>query len=71
MARQAKSADVGFDLLTGTEVARALRVSDETLLRWVRRGHFPPPLRFGGWLKRWRRSTVAAWLDAAQEKRAA
>ena len=50
------------DLLTRAEVQRALHISRETLLRWVRARKFPAHDVVAGNWKRWRRSTLTTWL---------
>lgn len=56
------------ELLTVAEVAEALRISDETVHRWVRQGRLPAirlpggPLERSG-LKRFRREDVEALLN--------
>ncbi len=49
------------DLMTVREVARALRVDDETVHRWAREGKLPA-IRLPGRVKRFRRAEIAALL---------
>ncbi|MHB9005270.1 MAG: helix-turn-helix transcriptional regulator [Coriobacteriia bacterium] len=43
-------------------VCGLLGISRETLWRWTARAYFPEPLKLGGKLVRWRRSTIDRWL---------
>jgi predicted DNA-binding transcriptional regulator AlpA len=53
-------------LFDKSAVAVAIGVSPRTVERYVRAGQFPPPIRLGG-SRRWRRSTIEAFLRK-QEK---
>jgi predicted DNA-binding transcriptional regulator AlpA len=45
MSRRAKLADQGADLMGASEAAAELGVHRPTLVRWVREGKFPKPLK--------------------------
>lgn len=47
-------------------VAKTIDVSTKTLRKRVSQGTFPPPDYKRGRVNLWRRSTVAAWLDAGR-----
>lgn len=51
-------------LLSKRAVADILDVHPQTIMRHVRQGSFPQPLRMGdvGSAVRWRESDVAAWI---------
>jgi prophage regulatory protein len=54
-------------VVTGPEVQRLLGdVSRGTLARWIKLGHFPPPLIIGPGRRGWRYSDVIAWIDARE-----
>ncbi|HEY8666966.1 MAG TPA: helix-turn-helix domain-containing protein [Tepidisphaeraceae bacterium] len=56
-------------LMTVDDLADALAVGTRTVWRWVSMGTFPAPdLSIGGKLRRWRRSTVEAWIDEQTTK---
>ncbi len=48
------------------EVAERLSISQRTLWRLIKHGRFPPPIRYGRRLVRWRRSDLNAWLETAK-----
>jgi excisionase family DNA binding protein len=50
------------ELITAEQVAKAVGVSVLTIQRWVKAGDFPPPLRFGRRIIRWRVDTINTWL---------
>lgn len=52
-------------LLSKQHVAEILDVHEQTVMRLVREGRFPPPLRTGavGSAVRWRAKDVANWID--------
>lgn len=53
-------------LMTGVEVAKALRVTRRSLSSWVREGRFPKPdVTVSATVKRWRRGTVRSWVTSA------
>ena len=56
------------ELLTLDQVAAELKVSREALYRWRRRGAGPPSIRLPGGTVRIRRSALAGWLRALQDK---
>lgn len=49
-------------LLTADEVAALCGCSARCITRWRKRGDFPPPLRLGPRMLRWRRDVVESWL---------
>src|ERR1700683_529839 len=48
-------------LVKAIDVCRSLNVSRMTLRRLIKRGAFPPPLRWGTSAKRWRRADLLSW----------
>ena len=48
------------ELLTAEQTAEALQVAVQTLRRWVANGEFPPPVRIGRRIIRWRRADIEA-----------
>lgn len=54
-------------LLTKNDVAKALGVHASQVMRLVKRGEFPQPIRVGT-LPRWRPRDVKAWLDEQNVK---
>jgi excisionase family DNA binding protein len=60
---EADTADGGALLLTARQVAEALGVSCETVLRWTRRGELPA-FRLPGGALRYRSDALRAWLAA-------
>ena len=50
-------------LLPLREVVTASGLSRSTIYAWMDDGRFPLPLRVGG-RRLWRRSEIAAWIDA-------
>lgn len=57
-------------MLSRHEIAKQLGVSAGTLDNMVKRGEFPPPLRFGRNCVRWQKDTFDHWI-AARAKAAA
>ena len=53
-------------ILRVDEVCETIGVSRTTLWRMSRRGEFPRPLRITDYLRGWRASTVAEWLEGRQ-----
>jgi predicted DNA-binding transcriptional regulator AlpA len=53
-------------VMTGAEVAAELGISQRSLERWVKRGQFPVPIKYGA-RRHWLRSVVDAWVAAAQK----
>jgi len=51
------------DLLTVEQVAERLSMSVRSLQRMVKRGKFPPPIRYTRRLVRWKRTELTAWVD--------
>jgi prophage regulatory protein len=50
-------------LIRKKPLADLLSVSAPTLMRWVRQGRFPEPIRLSDQIVAWRRSDVADWID--------
>jgi excisionase family DNA binding protein len=61
------SIDRNTALLSATEVASALRVSERTLARWVSSGRFPRPVTFGR-ARHWAKSTVDSWIREVRKE---
>lgn len=55
--------------LGGAEVAAELGVSERTLGRWVMRGRFPRPVKYGS-RRHWTRGIVDAWIAAVRKEAA-
>jgi prophage regulatory protein len=49
-------------ILRMPELVRLVGVSRSTLFRWIRAGHFPPPLVLGPRAVGWPASQVSGWL---------
>lgn len=52
------------DLISLEELSLWINVQRQTIHRWIRARRFPPPIRFGPRLLRWRKSDVVRWLTA-------
>jgi excisionase family DNA binding protein len=52
------------ELLTAQEVAYRLSIGVRTLYRLVQRGEFPPPVRQGPRMVRWKAADVQRYIDA-------
>jgi excisionase family DNA binding protein len=50
-------------MVTLTDIAKALCVTEETVLDWVKLGKFPQPRRFGRRVYRWPTDEVNAWVE--------
>ena len=50
-------------LIARRELRSRFPVSDMTIWRWMRAGHFPEPIRIGG-RNYWRESQILQWLQA-------
>jgi predicted DNA-binding transcriptional regulator AlpA len=57
------------DLLSAKEIAARLSITPRTLLRMVRRGRFPQPIRFNRKLVRWRAREVQFYFDSLRPAR--
>lgn len=57
--------DDSLKLLTKRAVSDLLDLHEQTVMRLVREGKFPPPLRTGavGSAVRWRAKDIAEWID--------
>lgn len=61
------STDRNSTLLTASEVATALRVSERTLARWVSSGRFPHPVTFGR-TRHWDLKAVEGWISNVKKE---
>ena len=52
----------GLTILKAPDLARELRVSQMTIVRMVRRGDLPKPLKLGPKLTGWPREVVMRWI---------
>ena len=50
-------------LLNGKAVYKMLGISQGTFYKMIREGKFPPGLRLGPGVVRWRLSTIEEWLE--------
>jgi excisionase family DNA binding protein len=48
--------------LSDKQIAERIGVSRQTIWRWVSQGDFPPPVKLGPSVTRWKTSAVDAWL---------
>ncbi len=55
------------ELVTKKAVAKWASTTGRTIDRLIARGEFPAPIRLGD-SPRWRRSQLAAWLEAQQQR---
>ena len=53
-----------IDLMSITSVSERLGIAVRTLWRWIAAGTFPEPDVRRGRIVRWKRATVAAWVDS-------
>lgn len=57
-------------MLTKGDVCAALKISDDTLDRWIERGEFPQGIRLGrGRIRRWVQSDVDALIQRGLDSR--
>ncbi len=54
------------ELLTASEVARVLRISERSVWRLCADGKLPSPLHVGG-AARWKKSDIEEWFQRATE----
>ena len=52
-----------IELLSVTDISKATGIGVRTLWRWVSAGTFPQPDLRCGRIVRWRRVTVATWIE--------
>ncbi len=45
------------------EIAKLIQVSQATIWRWKRIGHFPQPVKLGAKVTAWKAQDVQAWMD--------
>ena len=57
-----------IELLTIASVSANLGIAARTIWRWVAAGTFPQPDLRQGRIVRWKRATVAAWIDEQATK---
>ena len=57
-----------LQLLRPADVTDLLQIHRTTLWRWVAEGRFPKPIRISSGTVAWRRATVEAWLDDAENE---
>ena len=55
-------------LIKASDVCRMLAISKSGLWQGINDGRFPPPLKFGPKISRWRRSDIIALVDEAERK---
>lgn len=55
--------------LTDKQIASRFGVVQHTIWRWVREGHFPPPVRLGPGCTRWTTEDVEAFEAARRSER--
>jgi len=53
--------------LAPPQVAALLGISERTLDRWVQKGRFPKPIKFGS-ARHWEQPTVDAWIYSARSE---
>ena len=49
-------------LISMTDVADRLGIAKQTLSTWVKEQRFPPPIQWGGRLRKWRQGDVESWI---------
>ena len=49
-------------LIIRQELETAFKVSPATIYRWIKEGSFPPPVRLGANMVRWKASDIEAWM---------
>ncbi|TWU08845.1 Prophage CP4-57 regulatory protein (AlpA) [Symmachiella macrocystis] len=54
------------EFLRMAEVADLMRICRPTLYGWIARGLFPPPLKLGNNVVRYRRSDIDEWIEQHQ-----
>lgn len=58
---------MGLDrMLRNPEVLELTGVSNATLYRWIKEGHFPAPVKLGPNSVGWRESALQEWLDSRE-----
>ena len=55
------------DLITRKEVSSILKVSESTVIRWVKAKHFIPPFVLGPNRTVWSKTAVMAWLEKQKD----
>ena len=70
-AQANQAVEAGFDPLIRASLVRAVigGISNDTLIRWVRSGSFPPPIRVADNNNMWRKSAVLGWLYEKEQTR--
>lgn len=49
--------------LRPSDICKLLGISQPTLYRWIRIGHFPKPVKYGPLLTGWRPETIDFWVS--------
>lgn len=57
-------------LLRRSEVEARCGIGRSTIYDWMKRGHFPNPVKLGSRLVAWRESDIVAWLESREEREA-
>ena len=47
---------------TRHQLEKLFKVSPATIYRWIKEGNFPPPVRLGANMVRWKASDIEAWM---------
>jgi len=47
---------------TRHDLENLLKISPATIYRWIKEGNFPPPVRLGANMVRWKASDIEAWM---------
>jgi predicted DNA-binding transcriptional regulator AlpA len=58
-----RAPDGALDLLDSGDVAALLKVSVHCILKWVRKGLLPQPIKLGQ-STRWRRADLLRWINS-------
>jgi len=48
---------------TRHDLEKLLKVSSATIYRWMKEGSFPPNLKLGANMVRWKTSDIEAWME--------
>jgi predicted DNA-binding transcriptional regulator AlpA len=52
-----------LEFLKDTEIAKALKISRQTVWRWAKIGKIPKPIKLGVKVTRWKASELYAWIE--------
>jgi len=47
---------------TRHDLENLLKISPATIYRWIKEGNFPPPVRLGANMVRWKASDIEVWM---------